>query len=279
MTIEKRFKGLKAAFDTALGRYIASEKDIPVPLRKAIRYSLFPGGKRIRPILVMESSRICGGSVKGALPAACAVELAHAYSLVHDDLPSMDDDDYRRGKPSCHKAFGEASAILAGDAMLTMAFNVIAKDRSIFGGRAVRAIAAVRELSDAIGPAGMVGGQVLDLEGRPSKISKINALKTARLFEASCRLGAIAASSDARKIAAMAGYGFNFGMAFQIKDDMADREGYARTVMASGLAFGMASGLKECGRFIWAAKKPLKIFGKKAEGLIAMADYILSGKV
>ncbi len=264
------FNNLKTSIDKALDGYLPSEKEEPKTIHKAMRYSVFSGGKRLRPILVVEASMACGGKLKDAVRVGCAVELVHTYSLIHDDLPSMDNDDYRRGKPACHKAFGEANAILAGDGLLTLAFNVITKDVN-----PKIASKAVRELSDAIGTKGMVGGQVIDLEFQrkrkrmdKKKLDYVNRLKTARLFETCTKLGAIVADASPRHIRAMSKYGEALGMAFQIVDDMIDREGYAKL-------FGKARARQDAKILIEKAKASLSIFGPKAERLKRIADHLL----
>lgn len=271
MNIEKRLTGLKKLIDKELGRLLPPAKRMPEILHKAMRYSVFSGGKRLRPILVIEAAKACGGGLKDAILAGCAVEFIHTYSLIHDDLPSMDDDDYRRGRPACHKVFGEATAILAGDALLTLAFNVISKAScpDISAGMA-------RELSEAVGTKGMVGGQALDLgmRGRNSKKDKkildnVSRLKTAKLFEVSAKLGAIAAGSDRNKSKAMAGYGKSFGLAFQIMDDILDKEGFAKL-------FGVKKAKHDARIQITKAKRGLAFLGKKAYMLNAITGHVFS---
>jgi len=203
------------------------------------------------------------------MAAACAVEMVHAYSLIHDDLPAMDNDSYRRGRPSCHKAFGEANAILAGDALLTMAFNLLAHDDDC-----ERGIKAVKTLSDAIGTEGMVGGQVMDMEGKGKKKSGeriyfINMRKTAKLFEASARLGAIMARGTSRQEASLAKFGLSFGMGFQITDDLIDNDGYARLV-------GAEKARLDCEALTLEAKAALDMFGKKGGRLKSITDYVMT---
>jgi geranylgeranyl diphosphate synthase type II len=217
MTNEIQNSKLIKSIDARLDRYLPSNKEEPIVLHKAMRYSVFPGGKRIRPVILIEAAIACGAKAGDAVPAAAAVELVHAYSLIHDDLPSMDDDDYRRGKLSCHKKFGEANAILAGDALLTLAFDIIANEYLPAAG-----IKMIKELSCAIGSKGMVGGQAMDIAEYKDK-RKVNRLKTAKLFAASAALGAISAGASASKIKAMRRFGANFGMKFQAADDAADK--------------------------------------------------------
>ncbi len=219
--------------------------------REAMSYSLLSGGKRIRPVLVLETCRLFGGSIEAALPLACGLEMIHTYSLIHDDLPCMDDDDLRRGKPSNHKVFGEASAVLAGDGLLTAAFETVA-GAELPPERIVR---AVRALAAAAGPAGMVGGQVLDLLGEGHSLSReeiiqIEALKTGCLLEAAARLGAIAAGSTRAQEEAAAEYARGVGLAFQIRDDVLDVLGDEAELgkpIGSDAASGKATFVSLCG--------------------------------
>ena len=242
------------SIDKNLDHYLPPANLKPVILHRAMRYSTFSGGKRIRPVILIEAAIACGGSSADALAAACAVEFVHTYSLIHDDLPSMDDDDYRRGLPSCHKKFGEASAILAGDALLTLAFNVLANEYSPLSSAGM-----TKELSKAIGSEGMVGGQALDIAGSKNPYN-INSLKTAKLFESAAVLGAISARAGDQKIKAMRKYGFNLGMAFQATDDILDGEDkFSRGDIKASIA---------------KAKVALKIFGSSADKLKTIADRI-----
>ncbi len=190
---------------------------------QAMLYSLKNGGKRVRPMLVLEFCRACGGDVQAALPFACAIEMIHTYSLIHDDLPCMDNDDFRRGMPSCHKQFGEATALLAGDGLLTLAFSVASSAKLNFE----TVIKAVKLLADCAGHLGMIGGQTMDLQHEGQAISleqlrKTDALKTGRLIRAACVLGCLAAEADEEKITAAVNYADNIGLAFQIVDDLLD---------------------------------------------------------
>lgn len=195
-------------------------------VRDAMSYSLSNGGKRIRPILVLEFCRLCGGNINDAVNFACAVEMIHTYSLIHDDLPCMDNDDFRRGKPSCHKAFGEEYALLAGDGLLTLAFETAVLDgNSVLPENKIR---AVRTLANLAGIAGMVGGQVLDLQAEKTvpdydKIKTIDSLKTGALIRAAVLLGCYAANvTDENKLKAAEKYARCIGLAFQIVDDILD---------------------------------------------------------
>ncbi len=192
----------------------------------AMRYSLDGGGKRIRPVLLLESCRLCGGDVADALDFACALEMIHTYSLVHDDLPCMDDDDMRRGKPACHIAFGEATAVLAGDALLTQAFAAAANSEAAKKTPA-RALEAIALLSKYAGAEGMIGGQVVDLqsEGKTialSRLQTMDSLKTGALMRAACEIGAVLAGADNEKRAVLVRYAEALGQAFQIVDDILD---------------------------------------------------------
>ncbi len=207
--------------EQALEAYLATWEGAPERLVEACRYSLFAGGKRLRPALVLGAADIVSGADGPALPAACAIEMIHTYSLIHDDLPAMDDDDLRRGKPTSHKAFGEATAILAGDALLTMAFDIAAQTGSI---------AVLREIAQAAGVAGMVGGQHYDLEAEGKALSleelkRVHAAKTGALIRVSVRSGATLAGAGPDALEALSRYGERLGLAFQIADDILDVEG------------------------------------------------------
>lgn len=277
MDLNRYLDNSKELIDKALDRHLPKADVRPKEIHKAMRYSVFSGGKRIRPIFVLEACKACSTrsdrrTFKDALVMGCAVEMVHAYSLIHDDLPSMDNDDYRRGKLTCHKVFGEANAILAGDALLTLAFNVLAKNLEAGTG-----IKAIRELSEAIGTFGMVGGQVIDIAHKGGLINgvvknRINTLKTARLFEASMRLGAIAADSSDSEFKAMSVFGRSIGGAFQIVDDIMDKDVTCEPKDKRG-SVNRAEDVTD------KAKKALKIFGDKAFILKGIADLILKRSV
>ena len=206
--------------NSALKEYLPAADDV---VSQAMRYSVENGGKRIRPALLLEFCRVCGGDYKKAVPFACALEMIHTYSLIHDDLPCMDNDDFRRGKPSCHIAFGEEYALLAGDALLTLAFETAMKSNL----SAEITVKAAKELAKAAGVTGMVGGQVLDLQNEGKKVGvsdlqKTDELKTGELIRAACVLGCICAGADDKKIAAAEKYAHDIGIAFQIVDDILD---------------------------------------------------------
>ncbi|MBI1848854.1 MAG: polyprenyl synthetase family protein [Planctomycetes bacterium] len=225
-SFEASLERRRARIDRALGEFLPAESVEPSSVHQAMRYSALAGGKRLRPILVWLAGEAAGASEPQVLPAACAVELVHAYSLIHDDLPAMDDDDFRRGKPTCHRAFGEAIAILAGDALLTRAFDLLASAPL----PPDRIAAMIVVLARAAGTDGMVGGQVSDLEaeGRPpdeKMLERIHRLKTAALFGASAELGAWAAGADEKMRSALHRFGEELGLAFQILDDLLDETG------------------------------------------------------
>lgn len=211
--------------DAALEEYIYSVHDGQDIVTEAMCYSVQNGGKRIRPILTLEFCRVCGGDPKTALPFACAVELIHTYSLIHDDLPCMDDDALRRGKPSCHKQFGENYALLAGDGLLTLAFETLAKATDVAPQDIVR---AVRVLSDLAGVNGMIGGQVIDLLSEEKQVDYdtlhcIDKLKTGALIKSAALLGCIAAGVQEKTVLTAAeSYAENIGFAFQVVDDILD---------------------------------------------------------
>ncbi|MBE7001299.1 MAG: polyprenyl synthetase family protein [Ruminococcaceae bacterium] len=223
----------------------------------AMRYSLLAGGKRLRPIFVLDFCRMCGGDWQKALPFAAAVEMVHTYSLIHDDLPCMDNDDYRRGKPTNHKVYGEATAVLAGDALLTAAFAYIAKAPY----SAETRIRAVEILSDCAGELGMVGGQVLDMRSEDRQCTKqevldIQSRKTGALIRAACLLGVLAADGGSEQLLAAKGFADNLGLAFQIRDDILDIIGDAKKlgkavgVDATKNTFVQLYGLETCDKMV-----------------------------
>ncbi|MBI4581105.1 MAG: polyprenyl synthetase family protein [Planctomycetes bacterium] len=229
-------------FDARLDRLLAPAAGVPKVLGDAVRYAAGSGGKRVRPFIVTRLCELCGGSREDALPAAAALECVHAFSLVHDDLPAMDDDDFRRGRPTCHKAFGEAIAILAGDALLALAFELLTKRMM----DPLKAARAVGELARGTGWAGMIGGQVNDILGEKlppdaALVSDIHCGKTARLFEAAGRLGAITAGADEPRTTAAGTFGHRLGLAFQVADDILDVTGSAAE-MGKAVAKDAAAG-------------------------------------
>jgi len=256
-------------------------------LRQAVRYSLLAGGKRIRPILALAAGEVCGAPARRVLPFACALEMIHTYSLVHDDLPAMDDDDLRRGQPTSHKVWGEGLAILVGDALLTEAFRVMAGARGV---PPARALGAVAEVAAAAGEAGMVGGQALDLAAEGSRASlrrvqDIHRRKTGALLRSAVRVGALVAGADARTLRRLTAYGEHLGLAFQIADDILDASGDpeadGRTDHELGKAtypgvLGLAGARAAAARERDAALAALRGLGRAAEALRALAAYVVA---
>src|ERR1700683_2637470 len=219
--------------DAELVRLVPSEDTPPATIHRAMRYSLFAGGKRIRPILCIEAARAVSDAGDGAIAAACSLELIHTYSLIHDDLPALDNDDYRRGKLTSHKVFGEAMAILAGDALLTFAFQVLSTALPVDGDRKARLIAELSTASGTVG--GMIGGQVADLEGEgkppdATLLHSIHRAKTGALPRSSIRMGAIYAGAAPEQLSALSSYGEHVGLGFQIVDDILDVEESSETL-------------------------------------------------
>src|ERR1035438_1816221 len=217
--------------DQALDRLLPREDELPVSLHKSMRYSVFAGGKRIRPILMLGACEAVGGNLEWAMPAACAMEMIHTYSLIHDDLPAMDDDDFRRGNPTNHKVFGEAIAILAGDALLTEAFKLISSPCFAPECAPAARLTVIHEIASCAGSYGMVGGQVVDMESEGKSdidlptVQYIHTHKTGALIKAAVVAGAILGGADEQKLAAITRYGAAAGLAFQIADDILDIEG------------------------------------------------------
>ena len=241
MNAEETLARYASQIEEALVEALPSDPDTPPDLLEAMRYSLMAGGKRLRPILVLLAAEACGADPRDAMPAACAVEMVHTYSLIHDDLPAMDDDDLRRGQPTSHVAFGEAMAILAGDALLTRAFEVLAADLP----DPVVAAECCRVLASAGGSDGMVGGQVADLAATDTSpesvddplqiLGAIHRRKTGRLLAASLELGAVVAGAEKQVRESLLDYGQQVGLAFQVADDLLDVEGdINRTGKTSG---------------------------------------------
>jgi geranylgeranyl diphosphate synthase type II len=261
----------------------------PATIHKAMRYSLFAGGKRLRPILCLAAAEASGGKIGNAMPLACAMECIHTYSLVHDDLPSMDNDDFRRGRATCHKVFGDGIAVLAGDALLTVAFEVVsrAKPTSRYNMSIL-----LREIAVAAGSRKLIAGQVADLEAEGKKTTQpelryIHENKTAAILTTTVRLGAMSANADAKKLAAITKFGRALGLAFQIIDDILDvtqtseklGKSAGKDVAAQKATYPSVIGLEksraEARRLTRQAHKALSIFGAKGEALHALANYLL----
>lgn len=281
-----------ALVDAALDRWLPAGEVLPPRLHEAMRYSVFAGGKRLRPVLIMAACEAVGGDPATVMHAACAMEMIHTYSLIHDDLPAMDDDDFRRGRPTNHKVFGEANAILAGDALVTEAFRLLADAEANRGIDPVIALQVIETIARCAGSQGMVGGQVVDMEseGKPidfATLQYIHTRKTGALFLASIQAGARLGGGDAGQVAALTRYGETAGLAFQIADDILDIVGDQAEIgkdVGSDQARGKATypallGLSEARRraeelrdLAIAALEPL---GAPAEPLRAIARYIV----
>ena len=279
--------------EQALDRLTPPETELPETIHKAMRYSLFAGGKRIRPILCLQAAATVSDAAPGALEAGCSLEMIHTYSLIHDDLPALDNDDYRRGKLTNHKVFGEAMAILAGDSLFTLAIQTLTR---IGGLEAVRKVALIEELSFASGTVeGMIGGQVIDIESErvaptAELLARIHRAKTGALLRASVRMGAVCAGADAAQMNAISSYGEHVGLAFQIVDDILDVEESSEALgktagkdAAQGkITFPAVYGLErsremaaeECA----AAHAALAPFGDRAIRLQQIADLIVHRK-
>lgn len=290
--IKTYLKEKKTLIDSFLRSYFKKPFNPPV-LRKSMLYSLMAGGKRIRPILCLASYEACGGNPKDIIPYASSLELIHTYSLIHDDLPSMDDDDLRRGKPTNHKVFGEAIAMLAGDGLLTEAFSILSTPFKKIKGNIL--INAVREVSEGVGIRGMVAGQAEDIisEGlitNPKTLSFIHRHKTGALIASSVRLGAILASAGKERLDSLTRYGRNLGLAFQIIDDILDIKGTTKQLgktigsdvkvkkLTYPSLYGIEGSLRKAENLIRSAVYSLRIFPKSAEPLREIARYILVRK-
>ncbi len=282
------------AVDGVLEEWVPAESVNPLSIHKAMRYSLFAGGKRIRPILAIAAACAVSDSPDGIENAAITLELIHTYSLIHDDLPALDNDDLRRGRPTCHKVFGEAMAILTGDALLTLAFEVLSRLRHIDAERKIR---LVEELSRAAGTVGgMIGGQVNDIEGekkRPSALllESIHRAKTGALLRASVRMGGIYADAAADELMALSEYGEHIGLAFQIIDDVLDIEepseklgktagkDAAQQKITFPAVYGLERSREMAEQERLAAHTALAPFDERAGRLRQIADFVVQRKV
>ncbi len=282
--------------DTALENWLPKEKDMPYSIHKAMRYSIFAGGKRVRPVLMLAACEAVGGIIEKAMPSACAMEMIHTYSLIHDDLPAMDNDDFRRGRPTNHKVFGEAIAILAGDGLLTEAFKLISNPSFATDIESATRLAVIHEIATCAGTYGMVGGQVVDMEseGKPEidlpTVQYIHTHKTGALIKASVVAGALLGGADEVQLAAIRRYGEAAGLAFQIADDILDIEGTTEEIgkdagsdEARGKAtypavMGLAAAKQEAKAMMDEAMLALEPLGKPAEPLREIARYIVERK-
>ena len=276
----------------ALEGYLPAARGPAFRVVQAMHYSLFVGGKRLRPILCLAAAEAVGGDAGEALPVACALEMVHTYSLIHDDLPAMDDDDLRRGQPTCHKQFDEATAILAGDGLLTEAFRTLAAAAPRFEGREAVLLDISELLAKAAGYQGMVGGQMLDLlaEGRQvtlKELETIHRLKTGALLTAATRAGALVGGGNRHEVTALTSYGERFGLAFQVTDDLLDVEGTTEEIGKPAgsdekhhkatypALLGLEASRQWAGRLVEEAVAGLEPFQDRAAPLRELAQYLL----
>lgn len=289
MYFKEELEQKAAMVEDALNRYLPPPDTYPPLIHQAMRYSVMGGGKRLRPALVMAGAETVGGSAVDVLPAACAIELIHAYSLVHDDLPAMDNDDYRRGKPTNHKVYGEAMALLAGDALLTLAFKLLAECPSSHPKDVVRVI---HEIALGAGTLGLIGGQVVDTFSAGEEIDEkllnyIHRNKTGAMYRLSVRSGAILAGAKEKELANLTEYAEHLGLAFQIKDDILDCEGDEKKLgkpVGSDIRnkkatypslFGMENSREKARVAINNAIAALRTFGSKADFMRVLAKFVI----
>jgi geranylgeranyl diphosphate synthase type II len=293
MTLREYMAVQQQSVEAALDRWVPPESTNPETIHRAMRYSLFAGGKRIRPLLAIAAAETISDAPVGVESAACALEMIHTYSLIHDDLPALDNDDLRRGRPTSHKVFGEAMAILAGDSLLTLAFEVLAKLDEV---SAERRVELVRELAVASGTVGgMIGGQVNDIEGEGKHptaelLESIHRAKTGALLRASVRMGAIYAGADAAQLAALTKFGEHIGLAFQIVDDILDVEESSEVLGKTAgkdaaqhkITFPAVYGIEESRRMAEEerlnAHLALNMFDDRATRLRELADLVVHRK-
>jgi len=290
VNLKKYLQTRQREIERALDGYLPKANTKPATIHRAMRYSLFAPGKRLRPILCLAAAEACRGKISNALPLACAIECIHTYSLVHDDLPSMDNDDFRRGRPTCHKVFGEGIAVLAGDALLTVAFEIASNARPT--ARYDMAV-LVRELASAAGSQRLIAGQVADLEAEGREVKRdqlryIHENKTAAILKAAVRLGAMSANAEPQKLRAITEFGHGLGLAFQIIDDILDvtqtseilGKSAGKDIAAKKATYPAVIGLEksraEARRLTRRAHEALSIFPEHdAEPLHALANYLL----
>lgn len=294
-SIRERLVEFSKEFDRWLDAALGACDGVPERLLDSMRYSALAPGKRIRPFVLVRACEVAGGLREDARPAAVAIECVHAFSLIHDDLPAMDNDDLRRGQPTNHRRFDEATAILAGDGLLALAFEILARggwDATRGALDAARALRLARQLAEATGPAGMIGGQMLDIAGESespsiSRVKRIHELKTARLFEAAARMGADCADADEPAAAALARYGHGLGLTFQIADDLLDLTAtlddlgkHSGKDQAAGkqtypACIGEDASRQEARRLVEATIRCLDAFGPEADDLRELARLVV----
>ncbi len=292
MDLKAYLQDRKRLVDATLEAYLPPVSGPPSRVVEAMRYSLLAGGKRLRPILCLAAAEAVGGRLEAALPVACGLEMIHTYSLIHDDLPAMDNDDLRRGRPTCHKQFDEATAILAGDGLLTEAFAVVGRAAAELPGKETVVLEVIRLIAEASGHQGMVGGQMADLlaEGQPADLARVEAihtLKTGALLTAAVRAGALLGGGSAGAVARLTQYGIFFGLIFQITDDLLDIEGESAEMgKPTGMdavrqkatypgVLGVAAARAQAERLVAQAVGELEPLGGAAEPLRQIVQYLL----
>ena len=290
MDLRRYLAARQKEVDRALDRFLPKASAKPATIHKAMRYSLFAGEKRLRPILCLAAAEACRGKIQRGLPLACAMECIHTYSLIHDDLPSMDNDDFRRGRPTCHKVFGDGIAVLAGDALLTIAFEIASHAESSrrYGMREI-----LREIAVAAGSQKLIAGQVADLEAEGKRVARaelryIHENKTAAILTASVRLGAMSANAREKELRAITKFGRALGLAFQVIDDILDvtqtseklGKSAGKDVAAKKATYPAVLGLEksraEAQRLTDEAHSALEMFGDSAAALRDLAGYLLA---
>jgi len=280
MNIKEYLKEKQNLINKHLDFLLPKSDDLNSSVCEAMRYSVLSGGKRLRPILVLTSTKAVGGREEDALDIACAIEFIHTYSLIHDDLPAMDNDDLRRGKPTCHKKFGEAIAILAGDALLTLGFQIISNYSKLPPEITIKII---QELSKAIGYKGMIGGQTVDIESEgkafdSSTLHYIHTHKTGALITASVKIGGLIGNCSKEKLKKLAFFGKNLGLAFQIIDDILDIESETKEKLTYPTIFGIEKSRKIAERLIDKAIISIKDLGENALPLVKIAEFVIERK-
>ncbi|MBN2687913.1 MAG: polyprenyl synthetase family protein [Deltaproteobacteria bacterium] len=294
-SLDQYLKEQKAVIDRALDSYLPAAETYPPVIFESMRYSVFAGGKRLRPILCVAAAEAVRGREETVLPVACALEMIHTYSLIHDDLPAMDDDDYRRGRPTNHKVFGDGIAILAGDALLTEAFSLMSRRDLMTGVNGERLLQVIAEVSRAAGCFGMIGGQVADLQSEGAAVDEetlhyIHVHKTEALISVSLRAGSLLSEGRDDELAALTEYGKKIGLAFQIADDILDIES-TREVLGKDIGsdqeknkmtypalFGIERSRRKAGELVQGALADLERFDERAWPLRAIANFIVDRK-
>lgn len=292
MNLKEELKEKLKIIDQALDQYLPAEKNLQHTIFESMRYSIFAGGKRLRPILMLKASEFVGGKMEDVLPFACAIEMIHTYSLIHDDLPAMDDDDYRRGKPTNHKVYGEGMAVLAGDGLLNYAFELMLQEILKNGENLERKVAAMKEIATASGIHGMIGGQVVDLLSENKQISKetldfIHNNKTAALIIASIKAGAILGGANEEELRCLTEFAKNIGLGFQITDDILDIIGDEKKLgkkvgsdtennkSTYPSLYGLEESMKKVDELYNKSVQAIEHFRDEAKFFICLSDYLV----